>query len=318
MTSNNFNRQNNFWKVSFAFRRFKKLHTKLNHFYYTNLVHEETTKSKFSELGKPFNIDDLEFDFEPSNIVDSRKYLQSEWIKVNKEYFTWNKLSLLVALSRYLEMYINEILLICSNSNQNWEDSNGLFQDNFPIVVASGLKVDNRIRRRTIDADAHNNNWVYLQLHGSWENRIKLLTHFTGSQLSVFNDSNFVILEKLRIKRNTIGHNFGYEDSREVLTDEDFSDFLMDVLEEEMLNYLGVVYDVVQELDDKLLKKHIGAFELIYILHNNVNNGRLKLSNLHNSIREFRGILSVNYNYGRQLPSKKYVSDLFTYYRSLV
>jgi hypothetical protein len=223
---------------------------------------------------------------------------KAEWKTDYKDFNNWIRLNALMSLSSCLEIYLSSIISLSIESDPG-------------ILHKASKKIDGAIILKSSDDYQYSDN-AQRCLVGEWSKRIAEFNNIFNaipSKLISFQGE----LEKIRILRNKVGHAFGrdIDDSRQK--------GVRQILEIERLSFdrlkklLGIVNEVVLDVDEFLLKNHIGDYESVYHYHNLRKSFKPNLTSV-------QRMMMLKKSVGREgvMPaSKLYCQELIDYYDNL-
>lgn len=284
-------------KHSYAFRIFSKYHTYMNSLYWAHVPASQNVQYQCRQAlklpnvpttGEYFNLKGPNA-FRVSDSIDS----YSEHLK---EFDNWTRLNTLVSVLSYFEIYLSSVLSLSIES-----DVGLLHSVPRQIDGAIVLKYNNGESHSFFDKSES-------VTKGDWHQRINnFLSIFKLAPISF--EKNISDLEKMRKIRNNVAHAFGRDinDSRsrytlEVLPIERLS-------ERRLIRYMELVRNVAKEIDNQLLKNHIGEYELVHYYHS-----IQKKLNSKNKVKDLKSRINGLYVKNR---SVDYCRQLIAYYESL-
>lgn len=231
---------------TWAFQVFKKHHTYLNSLLWSHIPASEyvaeTAKSQVVDMHTLFNVKE-----------DDKRTIKKEfkdWNANYEEFNNWTRLSCLMSLSSYFEIYLATVTSMALESDPGQIHGATRKIDGVLLLKYSASYSD-LSKQCTI---------------GEWSKR-------TARYKALFNDtppelkSNEGNLEKMRKLRNNIGHAFGRDIKKSREKGVKQIKAIETLSTKQLKEYLNVVYDVAVGIDRHLLKNHIGAYEIIYCFH---------------------------------------------------
>ncbi len=285
------------WKTwyfgsSWALRLFISHHTELNNLYW---AHEPVSRYMAREMKGQANspaYQTLGF----SGVDEGRMAPTLElWAEFYKGFNNWTRVSALIALSSYFEVYLKSIVSLALESDPG--SSKG-----------ASRKVDGAVMLKYGTSHSYFEEANHVVI-GDWSKRLKVYKELFG-QVPPALQSLQGDLEKLRQLRNDAGHKFGRDmnekDYRCRVKPNDMTQVGLPTLKLQ----LGVVEKAVRSIDSHLASQHVGSYEMVYFFHSNQN----QIFEAGTNVRKFRkalgGVLGVG-------PSVKYCQELKAYYENL-
>lgn len=235
---------------TWVYRLFARHQTELNNFYWSSVVAAKYAE-KHARLAHEGDETAAHFSLTGA---DTHRYPPTvgEWKRLFREQRNWARLSAVMALNSYLEIYLQGVVALALES-----DPGLLYRAPGSVdgVVILKRAPDYGFRERTVSLVKHD-----------WSKRVSEYRNLFGSVPSDLTAS-IGQLEDLRRLRNGVGHAFG----RDV---RDFSSSitiagkpLQRVAEPRLQRFLGVVERVAVAIDDHLRSAHIGAYEILRFIH---------------------------------------------------
>jgi len=217
------------------------------------------------------------------------------WSRFYKGFNNWTRVSALIALSSYFEVYLRAIVSLALESDPG-------------SPRGASRKVDGAVMLKYGTRHSYFEEASQVVV-GDWSKRLRAYKELFGQVPSIL-QSLQGDLEKLRNLRNDAGHKFGRD-----MTEEDYRcrirpAGMTQVGLPTLKLQLGVVEKAVRAVDEHLASQHVGAYEMIYFFHSRRN----EVLETGTNVRRFRkavgGVLGVG-------PSVKYCQGLKVYYESL-
>ncbi len=294
---------------SWAFKRFRRFHSEINDMYWAMVA---SSKVAFSNTRGYAKKDSMlaAFNFEAKD-VGYREITLEEWGKRLRDFQNWSRLNVLMALSSYFENYLQAI------GNLSLESNPGLLFKTSRVL--DGVRLLKREKRyvfieKTIDL-----------VKGSWPARISAFQRLFNGCPSKLEES-LGELEKIRLIRNSIGHAFGRTLSTKDLLEVVYYHPMERVSEKRLKRWLGLVFEIANEIDTFLLREHIGAYELVRYYHYWYKEFGYPIAGSRNpnhrrqlNADRFKRYLSEKLVkvWGGPLPSQKYLMGLVDYYSEI-
>lgn len=264
-----FNRWKTEMKSTWAFQVFNKYNDELNNMIWADkaarlFVYKILGNNKAKWMDKASA--HLKFDVPAGEEVFKNL---KDWSDSYNQFHKWNNLNSLMAISANFETYLSTVITLALES-----DPGVLFQSSKSIDGIEILK--NGGRKNIFIEDV-----ITSITKGDWNARISAFKKIFGNTPSVL-DAQRGNLEKIRILRNNIGHAFGRDinDSRnhevkDILKMENLSDTALK-------KYQHVIWSTAKDIDEYLLKNHIGEFQAVSFYHRIYNEMNMQV---HPSIR---------------------------------
>jgi hypothetical protein len=231
-----------------ALHNFKMHHTQINDIYWSfvpvySYVVDISRKSKCSDAHVLFNVSDM----------DARRVAldKKEWIQWFEEFDNMNRLNCLLNVCAYFEVYIRHVVRA---SVLSYPDLH--FKKSKAIDGVSLLKEGTKISLGRI---------IKKITQGRWEQRVENYGKLFGDVPTQLRDA-VGDLDEMRGLRNSVGHAFGRDIDKELFDDLKRPE-IKRVSKEMLKRYLGLVDTLAAAIDEHLLKKYIGEFELISYYH---------------------------------------------------
>ena len=162
----------------------------------------------------------------------------------------WVRLSALLSALSYLETYIRKVVTLSLMS-----DPAIRFGKSRAIEGISWIKSEIKD-----DLDP----LVTPCLKGDWNGRVKSYKRlFSTAPPSL--EAEKGKLDKMRVLRNKVGHSYGRSLKTELL--ETAIAPMSRLSEEDLKDCLELIFDIVKDIDEQLLKNHIGCFEEALFFH---------------------------------------------------
>lgn len=179
-----------------------------------------------------------------------------EWENAYSEALNFLYLNCVMAMSSNLETFLSAIISLAIESNP------GVLLD-APKSI-DGVKL---LKYHPLSPDTYKKQLKDC-VDGTWTDRKNAIKKLFGSYPSSI-DTHFYTLERIRLLRNRVGHAFG----RDINAARDFSSLTRQPMERVTLrmlrNWLGICYEVAEEMDAFLLDNSIGEYQIILAYHKN-------------------------------------------------
>lgn len=231
-----------------------------------------------------------------------------EWRGNFLDFQNWTRLNVLMALSSYFENYLQSIGNLALESNPGT-----LFKAHQTLDGGIVLKMEKHY--------IFVNETIPL-VKGDWSKRKSVFMNLFGDCPDSLKN-NTGELERIRSIRNGIGHAFGRTlSTKDLLSITDYHP--MDrVSERRLKKWLGLVFTIARDIDEFLLAKHIGAYELIRYYHywykeagrqiaGSKNPNHIRKMNSKGFIKHFHDELMPAW--GGPPPNQEYLEGLIDYY----
>lgn len=249
-----FDRWNCKWPRTWPQVVFKKHHSQLSHFYWSLTAAGEFSEQRFTAMPSATTIDSLPELTRLVSRVGGRRvnYNIPQWEKHLAEGANWMRLSALMSLAGYFETYMHAIVSLALISDPG-------------ILISSPRAVDGISLKKK-------NTFPDIKRHldgitsGDWNSRISTYRRIFGKVPSILENS-VGELSKLQKLRNGVGHSFGrfIDESRSPLQMKPIA--LQKLSEGKLLEWLGLVDDCVDAVEEHLRVDHIGAVETLLKYH---------------------------------------------------
>lgn len=219
-----------------------------------------------------------------------------DWNKNIREFENWNRLNSLVALLSTFEVYLSSVVSLSIESD--------------PSLLLSSTKLIDGVELLKSNNDKHEY-FIHTEkvTKGTWTERANQLKKLFPVVPEIMLN-NIQELDKMRILRNNVAHAFGRDikkaRSRGVTLLVDAERLHLNRLKK----WMGLITNIVQEIDVCFLRDHIGEYESIYFYHANRN-----LLTNNDNVKNFRKL--INKQEICQLRSKFFCEELIAYYESI-
>ena len=248
-----FNRWSSTQAYSWPFRVFKQYYEEQNLMYWSSI-------GTCNYIYHAMKADGLTWETDPTDIlsISKNKYnfkTLREWSNGNNLSQVWSRLNFTMSLSAIFETYLSTIIALAIES-----DPGVLIHAPNSVDGTKFLK-EQGFPRRLYDSS------ITGITTGIWSKRLSALSTLFNFDFPVLSN-HLDILEKLRRKRNSVGHAYGRDisKSRQFLIHE--KQPVEGVSNKNLLLFYGAVFKVAKEIDRYLLKNHIGEYQMILAYHN--------------------------------------------------
>jgi hypothetical protein len=238
------------WGRTWAYRLFKAHHTELNNLYW---AHAPALRFAFAATRGvlPTSATNTLFRLGPPN--DTRINLQlKDWGRNYGAFDNWVRLSALVAITGYLEIYIGAVVRLAIESDPG-------------ITLGMSRSVDGvkALKRGSKQKSAEH---VKSCIIGRWSDRVQAYKNLFGIVPRDLQDG-VSSLDRLRLTRNGVAHSFGRgsNDYRELLQTK--AKPFRKISEVQLQKALGLADTIALAIDNHLGSAHIGDFESVLFYH---------------------------------------------------
>lgn len=230
-----------------AFDKFRKHHTELNDLYWTYApaAHHAARHIKGSTVPPATS---FHFTREPRRVPPTA----GEWEKRFKDFDNWVRLSSLMSLAAYFEIYVRSVVSLALESD--------------PGVLLGKPRVVDGVSLLKTRKDYSYAESAVACVKGSWQERRAAYKDFFGF-IPPSLETHSGELEEIRKLRNAVGHMFGRIGEFENIRDTPDAPASERLSESRLQKFLGVVMDVAQEIDAHLGAQHIGQYEALLLYH---------------------------------------------------
>lgn len=281
-----------------AYRRFKLHHTEINDLYWSFVP--IASYADYLARHAPTNATPVGL-FHASG-PDSRRLPSTvaEWTRIFGEFQNWTRLSSLLSMVSYFEIYLRDVITIALRSD--------------PLVRFGSPKLLDGLVwiKRNVSDDLEP--IIRPCIVGEWPSRFSQYKALFGRAPSKLQD-NIGELEKIRILRNGVGHAFGRNIRNEehpLSTEAGTSERLSEL---QFKQWLGLIDEIAAAIDKHLSQSHIGEFELLWRLHLWLALPRDKQEPKYDKVVSFaREMHRVNTS---NRLDRKFYRDLMAYYNSV-
>ena len=219
-----------------------------------------------------------------------------DWYRNIHEFENWNRLNSLVALISTFEVYLSSVVSLSIESD--------------PGIILRASKIIDGARVLKSNNDKHEffSNTEKIT-KGTWTERSNELKRlFPDVPEIIF--GNISELDQMRILRNNVTHAFG----RNIEAARSRGLTVLDRAERLQLNrlkkWMGLIKNIVREIDIYFLSRHIGEYESIYFYH--VNREVIMIADGPKTLRKL-----INREEICKLRSGTFCKELIYYYESL-
>ncbi|MDF3083234.1 hypothetical protein [Burkholderia sola] len=242
------------WPRTWPYVVFKKHHSQLSHFYWSSTAANEFARQTITPLPPAKSLDTLpELNLLVSRVGARRiNYPIPQWVQHLAESENWMRLSALMSLAGYFETYMHAVVSLALTSDPG-------------VLIASPQAADGlRLKKHGTlpDFKRHLENIT----SGTWQSRVGTYKRLFGSVPKTL-DNAIAELTKMQKLRNGVGHSFGrfIDDSRSPLQMRPTE--LQRLNESRLLEWLKLVDDCVDAVEEHLRVTHIGAAEVLLKYH---------------------------------------------------
>ncbi len=277
--------------TSWAWQRFKRQHTEFNDLYWAHeAASQRTLRRGRNEEGRTAE----EFGLK-GEIADRVSANLTEWRKHYKDFGNWARLSALLAISGYFEVYLKTVASLALESDPG-------------VTSGATQRIDGCLLLKHSKTYSRLGDTVQVVV-GEWPARISAYRKLFQS-VPEFLLQNEGELERMRRLRNEAGHTFGRSmdegDYRSKVDAVPVTRLSLDRLK----RFLNLILGAAKAIDSHLVRNHIGAYEMVYFYHQKGN----RLHPKDNSPAALRKAVGEAFGVG---PSTAYCRDLQRYYANL-
>lgn len=230
-----------------AFARFRQHHTELNDLYwaYAPAAHYAIRHMKTSAQPPAAA---FHFTRDPRRASATVQ----EWNKKFKDFDNWVRLSSLMSLAAYFEIYLRSAVSLALESDPG-------------VLLGKPRVVDGVVLLKTRKDYSYSETAVDC-VKGSWQERL-------GAYGRLFEvvpaglEARIGELEEIRKLRNAVGHMFGRAGDFDVIRNSPSNPASERLSEARLQKFLGVIMDAALEIDTHLGAKHIGHYETLLYYH---------------------------------------------------
>jgi hypothetical protein len=277
---------------SWALRLFIAHHTELNALYW---AHEPASRFIARAMKNQLNANAsqaLAF-----SGIDQRRIEPTVdvWLEAYDRFNNWTRVSALVALSSYFEVYLKTIISLALESDPG-------------APRGASRRVDGVVMLKYGTHHSYFEDAKQVVI-GDWSKRLKSYRELFGvvpSELQALQGD----LERLRQLRNDAGHKFGRNMHEEDYRSRVEPIKMVQVGLPTLKKHLGVVESATRAIDAHLLGQHIGSYEMVYFYH--TKHGELFEPGRH--ARKLRKALGAIFGIGF---SDRFCEALKAYYENL-
>lgn len=249
-----FDRWTSIRETSWPYQVFKKHTQELNKMMWSNEPLMKYVYKKLKEDGADWKdkaSDHLEFPVQDGReIYDDLK----DWSDSYNHFQNWTNLNGLMAITSNFETYISSVASLAIESDPG-------------LLYKSSKSIDGiTLIKKGADKFPFETEIITDLTKGDWNSRSSSFQkYFSHLPQSIAN--NIGELEKIRILRNKVGHAFGrdIEDSR--INDVKETIPIENLKTERFVKIRRLIWQCVSEIDDFLLKNHIGEFQIVKYFH---------------------------------------------------
>lgn len=222
-----------------------------------------------------------------------------EWSSSYNQFYKWNNLNSLMALSASHETYLSTVIELALASDP------GVLMDSAKSI--DGIVLLKKEGRKNIFL----NDVIIDITKGDWNSRINSFEKYFGT-IPKSLSNQIGKLEKIRILRNNIGHAFG-RDIKDSRNHEVKNTTPMESLSDLRLkSYQKAIWISAKSIDEHLLHNHIGEYQAIAFYHRIYGSLR---KDVHQSIRAME--LKKRLGAFGDISGKEYCKGLVNYYENI-
>jgi len=232
---------------------FKRHHTELNNIYWAYASSASFSKRQIA-ISPP--------DDSPANVFhypdQSKQVLQDaiEWRTAFNSFENWTRLSSLMALSSYFEIYLRKSVTLALESDPG-------------LQYGRSKSIDGFMYKK------HSKTYSFLNMSedcvkGEWSKRLSSYKSLFGTVPQSLID-NQGELEQMRNIRNGVGHAFGRTTTEYNTHIHIKPKDMARLTEERFIRWLGLIDKIAKDIDDQLGKAHVGEYESLCFLHSWLN-----------------------------------------------
>ncbi|WP_412067051.1 hypothetical protein [Rubrivirga sp. IMCC43871] len=275
------------WNRTWAYRLFQRHHTQINQLYWS---HVGVANFAFAAT-KPFDeTDHTSVLFSLDDPANSNLDIPlGQWASQYDSFCNWVRLSSLVAITGYMEVYLKTVIRLALESDPGI--TNGVSK---AVDGVAFLKSNPKYSFRDEATEV---------VIGDWGKRIAKYVRYFGTAPAAITTS-VKALEDLRRARNGVTHTFGRaSDDYDNLLDTNPKP-LKKVSELKLVKTLALADRVAKAVDKQLGPLHIGDYESVYFYHNWDKSFHPKHETEHKAFAKKIGEVhgrSLNLDYHRQL-----------------
>ncbi len=298
-----FNRWNNREHRTWPYHIFQKYSLELERMMQSHFASTTYLYSDLKNKGASWT-DDVSKHFSFDSSKKSGLYSDlKDFSNACNQYDNWSNLNALMAMSSNLETYMATVISLALES-----DPGTLLNSTRKIDGGKPLKY-NQHKKEIYE------NYIISCTKGDWNSRSLSYEKIFGYLPTSIRD-NISMLEKIREVRNNVGHALGRDikESRKhgVLT-------LLPItkLSRQKLNtYKQLIWEITKEIDEYLLNKHIGEYQIIHFYHEQYESLKSE-SNLTLRANKFKKMVGKHGDKNAGIPGKLFCKELVNYYEAL-
>lgn len=282
------------WGETWAYKIFKQHHHQLNSFYWSHVGVERQAYAATKPYQRSDHASVLFTLDEPYNFHLDKTL--GEWSDLYNEFGNWVRLSALVAVTGYLEVYLKTVTRAAIESDPG-------------VLHGAPGAVDGVVYLKA-QSDYSQKDQADKVAIGDWNSRIAVYTSLFGRAPAVLVDS-ISKLEKLRRTRNGVTHTFGRASDDYAAIAEAEIRPLQRVSQTRLVNTFRLIQRIAKAVEKHLGPSHVGAYEAMYFYH--VWDKDCKAYN-------YREAAALSHRVGRLLSRSlgiDYFNDLIAYYKSV-
>lgn len=229
-----------------------------------------------------------------------------EWKCNYRNFSNFTRLNMIMALSSSFEIYMRSIISLSIESKP------GIILGNSRVIDGVTLLKQNKAFLTFDEKTYPFYKQVYSVCKGTWESRIASYKQLFGN-VPLELENNVVLLDSFRKTRNDIGHYFGRHKNIYETNVRFKAEPMNRISHERLVNYLQLIYQVVNLVDQHLYNDFIGAYELIKYYEFYKTS---EVTNYPSAVRA-KWLQKLMGHQGIKLLGTEYYKNLMKYYDSL-
>ena len=173
------------------------------------------------------------------------------WRKSPKDFSNWVRLNMILSAASYLELYIREIVMVALRSD--------------PLAPLGLSRQLDGVKLLKLNHELPNDIYVNNCASGDWNKRVRQINTIfsSGTPLNV----NMLELNKLRRLRNSVGHSFGRSSNTKSNVYSGLAIQSERLAEDRLKKWLKLIEETAIQIDEKLCRNYVGAFEFSLLYH---------------------------------------------------
>lgn len=290
------------WKHAFEhsgpFLVYKQYYEELNRYYWASFSAHQLTYKGMPKLG-------IDWDSNPETTFQLPVHNHSfntirSWANAYNALQVWTRLNVVVSLASILETYIDAVCGLAMESNPGVLINSSRSLDGVKLLKSNRL--DYAIIKNARQGITK----------GTWGERKKAFQKLFGGrpvELSQYEAD----LEKLRNKRNSVGHAFGRNIDK-ARRFEQITPLPIDgISQKNLIRFFDVTWKVANAVDKYLMDNHIGEYQALFSFHVFFTHNQDKKWDDKSMAKEFRKVyLQSNMPLG-----KEFFVDLVDFYKNI-